>query len=58
MHHLHWHGGQTQKRIEDQGNTRVTAFSKDDNSIWRGHAMKDGKAVTAALGDQGNIAAN
>ena len=50
--------GQAQKRIEDQGYTRVTALAKDDNSVWRGHAMKDGKAVNVTLDFQGNITAN
>ena len=49
---------QAQKRIEDQGYTQVTALTKDDNSVWRGHAMKDGKAVNVALDFQGNITAN
>ena len=50
--------GQAQKRIEDQGFTQVTALVKDDNSVWRGHAMKGGKAVNVALDFQGNITAN
>jgi|SRR5665213_1766362 len=50
--------GQAQKRIEDQGYTQVTALAKDDNSVWRGHAVKDGKAVNVALDFQGNITAN
>ena len=50
--------GQAQKRIEDQGYTQVTALAKDDNSVWRGHAMKGGKAVNVALDFQGNITAN
>ena len=50
--------GQAQKRIEDQGYTQVTALAKDDNSVWRGHAMKDGKAMNVALDFQGNITAN
>jgi hypothetical protein len=50
--------GQAQKRIEDQGYTRVTALAKDNNSVWRGHAMKNGKAVNVALDFQGNITAN
>lgn len=49
---------QAQKRIEDQGYTQVTALAKDDKSIWRGHAMRDGKAVTVALDYQGNITSN
>ena len=35
---------QAQKRLEDQGYTQVSALAKDDKSIWRGHAMKNGKA--------------
>ena len=49
---------QAQKRIEDQGYTQVSALAKDDKSIWRGHAMKNGKAVDIALDYQGNITAN
>jgi hypothetical protein len=49
---------QAQKRIEDQGYTQVSALMKDDMSIWRGHAMKGGKAVNVALDYQGNITAN
>ena len=50
--------GQAQKRIEDQGYTQVTGMAKDESSIWRGHAMKDGKSVNVALDFQGNITAN
>ena len=49
---------QAQKRIEDQGYTQVSALTKDDKSIWRGHAMKNGKSVDVALDYQGNITAN
>ena len=49
---------QAQKRIEDQGYTQVSALAKDDKSIWRGHAMKNGKSVDVALDYQGNITAN
>jgi hypothetical protein len=49
---------QAQKRIEDQGYTQVSALAKDDKSIWRGHAMKSGKAVDVALDYQGNVTAN
>ena len=37
---------------------QVSELAKDDKSIWRGHAMKDGKAVDVALDYQGNITAN
>jgi len=49
---------QAQKRMEDQGYTQVSALARDDKSIWRGHAMKNGKAVDVALDYQGNITAN
>ena len=49
---------QAQKRLEDQGYTQVSALAKDEKSIWRGHAMKNGKAVDVALDYQGNITAN
>jgi hypothetical protein len=49
---------QAQKRLEDQGYTQVSGLAKDDKSIWRGHAMKDGKAVDVALDYQGNITEN
>jgi hypothetical protein len=49
---------QAKKRMEDQGYTQVSGLAKDDKSIWRGHAMKDGKAVDVALDYQGNITAN
>jgi hypothetical protein len=42
-------------RIEAQGYTGVTMLQKDDQSIWRGKAMKDGKSVDVALDYQGNI---
>jgi hypothetical protein len=49
---------QAQKRIEDQGYTQVSGLAKDDKSIWRGHAMKNGKTVDVALDYQGNLTAN
>ncbi|HTI80767.1 MAG TPA: hypothetical protein VL614_10005 [Acetobacteraceae bacterium] len=49
---------QAQKRIEDHGYTEVSQLAKDDKSVWRGHAMKDGKTVTVALDYQGNVTAN
>ncbi len=50
--------GQAQKRIEDQGYTQVTDLAQDAQSIWRGHAMKDSKAMNVALDYQGNVTAN
>jgi hypothetical protein len=49
---------QAQKRIEERGYTQVTALAKDDKSIWRGQAMKDGKPVAVALDYQGNVTSN
>src|ERR1700691_2147867 len=42
-------------RIETQGYTGLTMLQKDDQSVWRGKAMKDGKSVDVALDYQGNI---
>ena len=49
---------QAQKRIEAQGYTQVSALTKDNKSIWRGHAMKNGKAVDVALDYQGHVTSN
>lgn len=49
---------QAQQRIEDKGYTQVTGLAKDNNSVWRGHAMRDGKTLSVALDYQGNITAN
>lgn len=49
---------QAQKRIEDHGYTGVSDLAKDAKSIWRGHAMKDGKSVSVALDYQGNVTAD
>ena len=46
---------QAQTRLKDQGFTQVSELAKDDKSIWRGHAMKDGKSVGVAVDYQGNI---
>jgi hypothetical protein len=49
---------QAQKRIEAQGYTQVSGLAKDSKSIWRGHAMKDGKTVDVALDYQGHVTSN
>jgi hypothetical protein len=48
---------EARSRLEAHGYTDVTALMKDDQSIWRGKAMKDGKSVDIALDFQGNIVA-
>jgi hypothetical protein len=42
-------------RLEQHGYTTVSNLTKDDQGIWRGMAMKDGKSVPVALDYQGNI---
>ncbi len=46
---------EARSRIEAHGYTGVTGLMKDDQSIWRGKAMKDGQPVNVALDFQGNI---
>ncbi|MBC7799521.1 MAG: PepSY domain-containing protein, partial [Gemmatimonadaceae bacterium] len=47
--------GQARSRIEERGFAQVTDLKKDDQGVWRGTAMKDGKSVTVAMDYQGNI---
>ena len=47
---------QARSRLQAHGYTAVTELKKDDKSIWRGMAMKDGKSGEVALDYQGNIA--
>ena len=49
--------GQARSRIEDKGFSQVANLKKDDQGIWRGTAMKDGKQVNVALDYQGNVVA-
>jgi hypothetical protein len=46
---------QAKARIEAKGFADVSALKKDDKSIWRGTARKDGKSVSVALDYQGNV---
>jgi sporulation protein YlmC with PRC-barrel domain len=48
---------QARERIEANGYTAVTKLKKDEQSIWRGTAMKDGKPITVALDYKGNVVA-
>jgi hypothetical protein len=50
--------GQAKARIESRGYASVTGLSKDTNGLWRGKAMKDGKAVNVTLDYQGNVTIN
>jgi putative membrane protein len=47
--------GQAKSRIESRGFSNVSALAKDDNGIWRGKAMKDGKSVDVSLDFEGNV---
>jgi len=47
--------GQAKSRIESSGYTQVSALKKDDNGIWTGSAMKDGKKVDIKVDFQGNV---
>jgi hypothetical protein len=49
--------GEARDRLEKHGYTAVSGLMKDDQSIWRGTAMKDGKSVAVAVDYQGNIVA-
>jgi len=44
-------------RLEKHGYTAISALQKDEESIWRGTATKDGKPVRVAVDYQGNIVA-
>ena len=47
--------GEAKSRIEKLGFTNVGKLAKDDNGVWRGQAMKDGKQVDVSLDYQGNV---
>jgi hypothetical protein len=49
--------GQAKSRIESNGFLNVVGLKKDDNGVWRGKAMKDGKSVEVSLDFQGNVVA-
>lgn len=46
---------QAKERLEKHGYTAVSGLKKDEQSIWRGTATKDGKSVSVAVDYQGNI---
>jgi protein CpxP len=47
--------GQAKSRIESNGFSNVTELRKDDQGVWRGKAMKDGRNVAVSLDFQGNV---
>ena len=48
---------QARERIQAKGFTSVSGLKKDDQSIWRGTAMKDGQTVNVAVDYKGNVVA-
>ena len=46
---------QARSRIEDYGVTAVSGLKKDDQGVWRGTAMKNGKSVSVAVDYKGNV---
>jgi len=49
---------EARKRLEANGYTKIGGLEKDDKSVWRGTAMKNGTSVHVALDYQGTIVAN
>lgn len=47
--------GEAKSRIERMGFANVSDLKKDNDGIWRGQAMKNGKRVDVALDYQGNV---
>jgi hypothetical protein len=46
---------QAKDRAIAAGFTSVSSLTKDDAGIWRGSAMKDGKAIKVAIDFKGNV---
>jgi protein CpxP len=49
--------GQAKSRLEEAGLKNVTDLKKDDQGVWRGKAMRNGKSVTVGFDYKGNISA-
>jgi opacity protein-like surface antigen len=49
--------GQAKARIEAKGFANVSDLRKDDQGVWRGKAVKDGRSVSVSLDFQGNVTA-
>ncbi|MDB5397170.1 MAG: hypothetical protein JWM91_4676 [Rhodospirillales bacterium] len=47
--------GEAKSRIESRGYSQVSGLQKDDQGVWRGTAMKDGRRASVALDYQGNV---
>ena len=46
---------QAKSRITDAGYGNVSGLKLDDQGVWRGTAMKDGKQANVSLDFQGNV---
>lgn len=46
---------QAKARIEAKGYAAIVGLKKDDQSVWRGTATRNGKSVSVALDYQGNV---
>lgn len=49
--------GQARSRMEDAGFQSITGLAKDEQGIWRGQAMRDGRKTEVGLDYKGNVAA-
>jgi opacity protein-like surface antigen len=47
--------GEAKSRIEKMGFSDISNLNKDEQGVWRGRAMKDGKTVDVSLDYQGNV---
>ena len=47
--------GEAKSRIEKKGFANVSDLKKDDQGVWRGHAMRNGQRVDVAIDYQGNV---
>lgn len=47
--------GEAKSRIEARGFANISELKKDDQGIWRGKAMRNGRSVDVALDFQGNV---
>ena len=47
--------GEAKSRIEKAGFANISGLKKDDDGVWRGKAMKDGRSVDVSLDYQGNV---
>ena len=47
--------GEAKSRIEKMGFSNVSNLQKDDQGVWRGRAVQDGKTVDVSVDYQGNV---